>query len=62
MNYCKKCIMPDTRPDQYLNSDGICNACLSFENQKKIDWDARANQLNELIEEKKLRKLIKKEL
>ena len=55
MNYCKKCIMPDTRPDQYLNSDGICNACLSFENQKKIDWDARANQLNELIEEKKLR-------
>ena len=55
MNYCKKCIMPDTRPDQYLNEDGICNACLSFENQKKIDWDARANQLNELIEEKKLR-------
>ena len=55
MNYCKKCIMPDTRPDQYLNEDGICNACLSFEYQKKIDWESRANQLNELIKEKKLR-------
>ena len=39
MNYCKRCIMPDTRPDQYLNAQGVCNACLSFDYQKKINWE-----------------------
>ena len=56
MNYCKRCIMPDTRPDQYLNSDGVCNACLSFDLQKKIDWDQRKSDLLKIIEEKKLDK------
>ena len=55
MNYCRKCIMPDTRPDQYLNDDGICNACLSFEHQKTIDWNDRKNALNKIIENKKLK-------
>ena len=55
MNYCKKCIMPNTRPDQNLNNEGICNACLSFEYQNKIDWDARKDILNRIIEEKKLK-------
>ena len=41
MNYCKRCIMPDTRPDQYQSSEGVCNACLSFDFQKKIDWNQR---------------------
>ena len=41
MNYCKRCIMPNTRPDQYLNNEGVCNACLSYDYQKKIDWDKR---------------------
>ena len=37
MNYCKNCIMPDTRPDQIFNDKGVCNACLSYaHNQKKI--------------------------
>ena len=36
MKYCKKCIMPDTRPDQIFNENGVCNACLSFEKNKKV--------------------------
>ena len=36
MKYCKNCIMPDTRPDQIFNKEGICNACVSFENNKKV--------------------------
>ena len=55
MNYSKRCIMPDTRPYQYLDENGICNACLIFEYQKKINWDERAEQLNELIKKKKLK-------
>ena len=56
MNYCKCCIMPDTRPDQYLNDKGICNACLSFEYQKSIDWDQRKSDLLKIINEKNLNK------
>ncbi len=54
MNYCKRCIMPDTRPDQYLNDNGICNACLSYDLQKKIDWKERELELVKIIKKKKL--------
>ena len=27
MNYCKKCILPDSRPGIVLNHDGICTGC-----------------------------------
>ncbi len=46
--------MPDTRPDQYLNDNGICNACLSYDMQEKIDWDQRKSDLSKIISEKKL--------
>lgn len=54
MKYCSNCIMPNTRPDQYLNDQGICNACLSFDYQQKINWSSRLEKLKEIIEEKKL--------
>ena len=56
MNYCKRCIMPDTRPDQFLNDDGICNACLSFDLQNKVDWSQRKSDLLKIIKEKNLDK------
>ncbi len=56
MKYCKNCIMPDTRPDQYLNNNGICNGCLSYDYQKKIDWEKRKDDLLKIISEKKLNK------
>jgi len=48
--------MPDTRPDQYLNNEGICNACLSFDLQEKIDWQKRKFELLKIIREKNLDK------
>ncbi len=54
MNYCKRCIMPDTRPDQYLNNKGVCNACISFDFQKKIDWNQRKSDLLNIIKGKNL--------
>ena len=41
MRYCKKCVMPDTRPGITFNEEGICSGCQSFERRKDIDWDAR---------------------
>lgn len=41
MKYCKKCVMPDTRPGIKFNDEGICSACQSYEHRKEVDWDAR---------------------
>ena len=45
MKYCKKCLMPDTRPGMMFNSEGVCFACLHDEKKKQIDWQARLDEL-----------------
>ena len=42
--------MPDTKPDLLLDEEGVCNACRSYENRKKIDWDFRHNELLKVVE------------
>ena len=41
MKYCKKCVMPDTRPGITFNEEGICSACQAYEYKKKTDWGMR---------------------
>lgn len=41
MKYCKRCVMPDTRPGITFNEEGICSACQGFENRNKVDWKQR---------------------
>jgi len=41
MKYCKRCVMPDTRPGIRFNDEGICSACQSYERRKTIDWNTR---------------------
>jgi len=36
MRYCKKCVMPDTRPFMNFNEEGICEPCLHFEKKKRL--------------------------
>ena len=50
INYCNNCIMPSTRPDIEINSEGICNACIAYKNRKKIDWRKRKSELIEIVE------------
>ncbi len=50
INYCTRCVMPDTRPDLFLDKEGVCNACRSFQNRKEVDWDARRRDLVGLLE------------
>lgn len=49
MNRCKKCCMPDTRPDTPF-LDGVCSACISYEKRKLIDWEEREKQLLHILE------------
>lgn len=48
--YCKRCVMPDTKPDLHLDSDGICNACRSYERRTEVDWDTRYQDLLKVLE------------
>ncbi|WP_274602421.1 N-acetyl sugar amidotransferase [Sphingomonas sp. CFBP 8764] len=50
LTYCKRCVMPDTKPDLHLDAEGICNACRSYEGRKEIDWDQRAIELEQVLE------------
>ena len=38
MKYCKRCVMPDTRPGITFNEEGICSACQSYDNRKNVDY------------------------
>lgn len=49
MNRCKKCIMPDTRPDAVF-VDGVCPACITHEKRKDIYWAVRKDDLIKLLE------------
>lgn len=50
MKYCKKCVMPDTRPGISFNELGVCSACQSYENRKTIDWEKRYKELEVLCD------------
>ncbi len=50
MKYCKCCIMPETRPDQYINNNGLCNACTSYNKINKVNWKKRNEELLRIIE------------
>jgi hypothetical protein len=50
LTYCKRCVMPDTKPDLLLDDEGICNACRSYERRKEIDWDVRREELLKVLE------------
>lgn len=50
MRYCKRCVMPDTKPDLYLDEQGICNACRNYEHRGVIDWESRYQELVEVLE------------
>lgn len=54
MNYCRHCILPDTRPELVLNSEGICSACTNFEERRKIDWEKRERLFDEVVANAKL--------
>ena len=49
LNYCSRCIMPTTRPEQVFK-DGVCDACYSAEDKhNKIDWDLRRLEFESIL-------------
>ncbi len=50
MKYCKRCVMPDTRPGITFDENGVCCACTHFDNRKNIDWDKRFEEFKALCD------------
>lgn len=55
MNYCVRCILPDTRPNIRLGTDGVCNACSSHATKKYIQWTKREMLFRDVISHVKSR-------
>ena len=49
INYCRRCVMPETKPDLFIDAEGVCSGCRSYENRKQIDWGKRYEELKELV-------------
>ena len=47
MIYCKRCILPSTRPGLEIGDDGICNACKtsSLNQSEDINWEKEKKNL-----------------
>jgi N-acetyl sugar amidotransferase len=50
MNYCRRCILPDTRPNLRLGPDGVCDACRRHAERPQVDWAARARAFAALVD------------
>jgi N-acetyl sugar amidotransferase len=51
MIYCKRCVMPSTRPGLRIDTDGICNACRWHEQKRtSIDWGRRREELQRIAD------------
>lgn len=52
METCSRCMIPETHETIMYDAEGVCNVCRQQEvKQEKIDWQARYNDLEELIDQ-----------
>jgi N-acetyl sugar amidotransferase len=42
--------MPETKPDLFIDEEGICSACRSYERRKEVNWDERGREFQEILD------------
>ena len=51
INFCKKCLFPETKPDLMFDDNGFCSACVSANYKDiQVDWNQRKKDFEEIIE------------
>lgn len=55
MRYCRRCILPDSRPGVLLDAEGVCRGCRNAEKKGRIDWGERAAAFREVAARAKAR-------
>lgn len=52
MEYCKRCVYPaNTQPTIEFDDNGVCSACRWEEYKEEIDWEAREEYLQDILNE-----------
>ena len=49
LKYCRRCVMPHTKPDLHIDEEGVCNACRAYEQRREVDWGARRAELQSVL-------------
>lgn len=53
MRYCRRCLIPASKPHASFDEDGVCNACRAHDTkndaERGIDWDERAREFDEIV-------------
>lgn len=56
MQYCNRCILPNSRPGITLDNEGVCSACRGLEDKEDtIDWQTREQAFQEIVDDAKAR-------
>lgn len=50
IRYCRRCVMPETKPDLLIDEEGVCSACRYIERRHEVDWDARRQELVRVLD------------
>lgn len=57
MKYCRRCLLPDSKPYISFDDEGVCSACRAHEKKARylggIDWNDRRAEFERLIREAK---------
>lgn len=50
IKYCVRCVMPETKPDIFIDDEGVCSACRNIERREEIDWGTRREDLLRILD------------
>lgn len=50
IQFCRKCVMPNTRPGIRFDENGVCEACNNYEKKQLVDWEKRFDELKALCD------------
>ena len=50
IRYCVRCVMPATKPDLFIDAEGVCSACRNLEARVEVDWQMRLEELKEITD------------
>jgi N-acetyl sugar amidotransferase len=57
MKYCRRCLLPETKPYLSFDEEGVCSACRAHEKKTRylggIDWNERKAGFEDLVREAK---------
>jgi N-acetyl sugar amidotransferase len=50
IRFCKKCVMPETKPDLKIDHEGVCSACRFYENRAPANYEFRQKELHQILQ------------